>query len=104
MSSALSAERAASPFAPVKAATDCITVAENVEIVGMNLKQIKRLSEDGAVETINEICDGLKDFVANNPECAKTLLEELFQKILNPLSNEDFFGTEGWEHALGIED
>ncbi len=70
----------------------------------MNLKQIKRLGEDGTIETINDICDGLKDFVANNPESAKPLLEELFTNVLEPLGSEDFFGTEGWEHCVGLED
>ena len=70
----------------------------------MNLKQIRRLSEEGAVETVNEICDGMKNFVANNSDSAKTLLEELFTNVLDPLGSEDFFGTEGWEHYFGIED
>lgn len=62
------------------------------------------MSEDGAVETVNDICDGMKEFIANNPESAKTLLSELFSNVLDPLSCDDFFGTEGWEHAFNIED
>lgn len=63
----------------------------------------EKMSDVGAVETINEICDGLKKFVGNNPHAAKELLLVLTQETLYPLASDDFFGTEGWEHAFGIE-
>lgn len=65
--------------------------------------KISKLSTDGAVETINEICDGIKKFIKNNPDAAKDLLQLLKDEVLDPLSSDDFFGTEGWEHAFGIE-
>jgi hypothetical protein len=70
----------------------------------MTAKNIKKMSEAGTVDTLNEICEGLKDFGENCPESAKALLIELVEKVLNPLSCDDFFGTEGWEHYFGMED
>ena len=64
---------------------------------------INKMSTSGAAETINEICDGIKKFIAKNPDAAKELLILLTQEVLDPLSCEDFFGTEGWEHTFGIE-
>jgi hypothetical protein len=71
----------------------------------MNAKSIKKMSESGCIETLNEILDGLKE-AANNFEedSARYLLTELVEKVLNPLDGEDFFGTEGWEHYFGMED
>lgn len=63
---------------------------------------ISKMSEEGAVKTINEICEGLKTFVTNNPEVAKELLVQLIQETLDPLASDDFFGTEGWEHGLNV--
>ena len=65
---------------------------------------INKMSTAGAAKTVNEICDGIKNFIANNPDdAAKELLVQLIQEVLDPLSSDDFFGTEGWEHAFGIE-
>lgn len=36
-------------------------------------------------------------------EQAKTLLTKIVKK-LDGLDGDDFFGTEGWKHYLGIED
>ena len=44
-------------------------------------ENISKLSEDGAKELLNEIISKLDD-----------------------LDGDDFFGTEGWRHYLGIED
>lgn len=63
---------------------------------------IEKMSEEGAVKTIGEICDGLKRFVSDNPESAKELLLALVDEALEVLAQCDFFGTEGWEHALGV--
>lgn len=65
---------------------------------------IEKMSETGAVQTIQEICDGLKKHVATNPESARELLLLLVQECLDPLAEDDFFGTEGWQHAFGIDD
>ncbi len=65
---------------------------------------IEKMSQDGAVQTINEICDGIKKFVQNNPDTAKMVLTGLTEEFLDPASEDDFFGTEGWAHAFGIED
>ena len=70
----------------------------------MNKKQINKMNEVGSVETLNEICDGLKKFGENCPESVKYLLVELVEKVLNQLDCDDFFGTEGWEHYFGMED
>lgn len=63
---------------------------------------IQKMNEAGAVKTVDEICDGLKQFVKKNPEAAKELLVQMIQETLEPLSSDDFFGTEGWEHTFGI--
>ncbi len=34
---------------------------------------------------------------------AKQILEDIIEK-LDELSEEDFFGTEGWQHFFGFED
>jgi hypothetical protein len=70
----------------------------------MNSKSIGKMSDEGCVETLKEICDGMKKFVDNNDESARFLLNELIENVLNPLDGEDFFGTEGWEHYFGLED
>jgi hypothetical protein len=71
----------------------------------MTNKSINKMSEDGCVETLKEICDGLKLCAENFEEdSARYLLTELVEKVLNPLDGEDFFGTEGWEHYFGMED
>lgn len=62
---------------------------------------IEKMSQKGAVQTINQIADGMKKFIANNPDSAKDLLEALVSTF-EPLAGEDFFGTEGWEHGLGV--
>lgn len=36
-------------------------------------------------------------------EGAKTTLAQIIE-ALDALDEEDFFGTEGWRHSLGIED
>lgn len=63
---------------------------------------IERMSDEGAVKTIHDICNGLVQFATDNPESAKELLLVLTQETLDPLASDDFFGTEGWEHGLGV--
>lgn len=66
--------------------------------------KISRLSDEGAVEVVEKIADGLKAHFSHNPEMAKEFLEILLEEVIEPLSGEDFFGTEGWEHCFGLED
>lgn len=63
---------------------------------------LEKMSDKGAVQTVTEICDGLSRFAKNNPHAAKELLLVLVQETLEPLADDDFFGTEGWEHGLGV--
>lgn len=63
---------------------------------------VSKLSDSGAVKTFEEICDGLKLFIQSNPENASHYLEELIDNFLDPIAEDDGFGTEGWEHAFGI--
>ncbi len=63
---------------------------------------INKLSDAAKVTTINEICDGLKEWIKSNPSDADTVLVSLVE-MLQPLQEDDFFGTEGWGHAFGIE-
>jgi hypothetical protein len=76
------------------------TAHKGRKISAMN---IEKMSDAGAAEAINQICDGLKKHVESNPDSAKELLLMLTQECLDSLSEDDFFGTEGWEHAFGIE-
>ena len=69
----------------------------------MTMKAIGRMSEDGAVKTLDEILDGLKLFNNNNTENAHHLLS-LLVPVLNDLDGDDFFGTEGWEHYFGMSE
>jgi hypothetical protein len=62
---------------------------------------IEKMSDAGAKKTVEEICDGLKQFVENNPEQAKDLLAHMIDDFLDPLAQDDYFGTEGWEVGLG---
>lgn len=64
---------------------------------------IEKMSDEGAAKTVQEICNGLAQFVKDNPESAKELLLVLTQETLDPLASDDFFGTEGWEHGLGVK-
>ena len=62
---------------------------------------VNKMSDKGAMETVNRICDGLKEFAKNNPENAKALLTAMIDGFLDDLAEDDFFGTEGWEVRLG---
>ena len=64
---------------------------------------VEKMSDQGAKQTVEQICDGLKEFLSNNSEQAKTLLAAMVDAFLDELAGDDFFGTEGWEHAFGIE-
>ena len=64
--------------------------------------KMSKLSDAAALTTVNEIADGLKNFVKKNPDSAKAICEAL-GPALDELAEDDFFGTEGWEHAFGIE-
>lgn len=65
---------------------------------------IDTMSNEGAIQTLNEICDGMKRYFVDNPESIKYYLGQLIENFLDPLAQDDGFGTEGWEHAFGIED
>lgn len=64
---------------------------------------IDRLSKEGAAQYVCEICEGLQDFVNNNPDQAKELLKRMINSFLQDMSDEDFFGTEGWERGLNVD-
>lgn len=64
---------------------------------------ISKMSDEGATQTIGEICDGLKRFIGHNPRKAKEILVVLVPD-LEMLAEDDFFGTEGWGHAFGMEE
>lgn len=64
---------------------------------------VDKMSDEGAKKTVEEICDGLKQFVENNPKSAKELLASMIDGFLDMLAQDDFFGTEGWEIGLGVD-
>lgn len=63
---------------------------------------IYKLSDEAAVTTIIEIANGFKQFVKDNPDSAKLLLEAVASALYD-LDEDDFFGTEGWVHRFRIE-
>lgn len=63
---------------------------------------VDRMSREGATEVIGQICEGLKRFVDQNPECAQDLLKAMIEGFLEPWGNDDRFGTEGWEVGLDV--
>jgi hypothetical protein len=63
---------------------------------------INKLSDEAAITTVNEICDGLKSFISRNPDSAHDLLRAMKDGFLDDLAENDYFGTEGWEHGLGV--
>jgi hypothetical protein len=64
---------------------------------------VSRMSDVGAATTLGEVCDGIKRFVESNPNTAKDILENLIDGVLDPLNEDDFWGTEGWQHAFGLD-
>jgi len=70
----------------------------------MNISNIEKMSDEGAVKTVEQICDGIKRFISKNPKQAKELLVVMELELLDMLAADDFWGTEGWEHCFGIED
>lgn len=63
-----------------------------------------KLNDKAVIETTQQICDGIKKFIENNPDSAAFILDRLVDDVCEPLNEDDFWGTEGWEHAFGIED
>lgn len=64
---------------------------------------IDKLSESGARQTLTDILKGIQTFADNSEEDdIKTLLHELVD-VFDELSQDDFFGTEGWQHYFGME-
>ena len=70
----------------------------------LKMVDIDFLSDEGATQVLSKILTGLERFVERNPDIAKFILESVVYDFIEPISEDDFFGTEGWEHALGIED
>ena len=62
---------------------------------------IKKLSDEGVEQTLNEILNGLKTYMKNNPECNRELLT-LLSDCFSEVDGEDFFGTSGWEDYFNI--
>jgi hypothetical protein len=65
--------------------------------------RIDDLTEMAAQSILNKVCDGLKNR-SNGNHSAKEILAELEALFLDPLDNEDFFGTEGWQHHFDVVD
>jgi hypothetical protein len=63
-----------------------------------------KLNDKAIIEVTNQICDGIKKFIKNNPDNAGIILDLLVDEVCEPLNGDDFWGTEGWEHTFGIED
>ena len=54
-------------------------------------------------DTVEDFCEEIKNIiVVLRPEIAKILLEFMIEYVLDPLAEDDFWGTEGWEHRFGM--
>lgn len=65
---------------------------------------LDNLNENAVLELADTILKGLRDYFENNlkdePDATKYLLESLVP-VLDELDEDDFFGSEGWEHYFG---
>lgn len=67
----------------------------------MNLIDFKEAKQREVLKLIGEkFLEISQDAPALDVECTLDMLQVYF---LDPLSEEDFFGTEGWEYWLGLE-
>jgi hypothetical protein len=64
---------------------------------------IKRLSDEGAKEVLAKVLGGIQEHADRN-ECHKEILQDMKENFLDPLAEDDYFGTEGWEAAFGLDD
>jgi hypothetical protein len=66
---------------------------------------LTRLKEPHQREALTKIAQYLLD-MANQGDASdvEVTLEYIQDGYLDALGPEDFFGTEGWAHALGLED
>lgn len=56
-------------------------------------------------EYLVTILVGLKEFVEEHADVSDIdMLTQTIEKSLNRLDVEDFFGTQGWRHYLGVDD
>ena len=62
---------------------------------------VKNLNNKAIDEMLTAIFSAVK---CNDPDFKREFLEALVENVLDPLSEDDFFGTEGWQHWAGVED
>lgn len=63
--------------------------------------QISKLTDAAANEVFDKIFAMLKEM---DFEDKRTFMACFIEGTLNELDEEDFFGTEGWEHRAGLDD
>ena len=66
---------------------------------------LTRLKEPHQREALTKIANYLLDLAKTGvAEDVEVTLECIQDGYLDPMGEEDFFGTEGWAHLLGLED
>lgn len=66
----------------------------------MKYTRLKEAEQKGAVKAI---CGALVDYIENDPDSTLDILGTLLE-TLESFDCDDFFGTEGWQRGLGLED
>lgn len=61
--------------------------------------KINKLNDAAVKQLASKIADYLKDA---DPDDLRIVLSRVCAEF-DDLSEDDFFGTEGWEHLLGVE-
>jgi len=61
---------------------------------------VSKLNDQAVTDTIKAIFDNL---IKSEIEDQRVILADLVV-LMDRLSEDDFFGTEGWEHWVGLDD
>lgn len=71
----------------------------------MRASFVKHLNDQAAEQLLQRLLVNLAKFQRDSlgPQAAKVLLQTTIE-YLDIFDEEDFFGTEGWRHALGFDD
>lgn len=68
----------------------------------MNLRDYKPNKQRKILRDISDYL--LETAQLGSDDVVDTVIDTLQDGFLNVLNEQDFFGTEGWEHMLGLDD
>lgn len=63
--------------------------------------KVEKLNDTAIIEATHSICAAILNL---SVEDKRTILESMIDNVIEPLAEDDFFGTEGWEHWAGLDD